>query len=198
MKEADSLSSDCEKSLRIYDIVGGGMAINNNNVKVIDAKIKEIDQTTQKINETTGPGIVSTLKKKKVAILSQIDPKQNIPAPVSQSAKLINNNNNTYDDDVSNTKQSSSLVNTRNNIISNSNNTSNSNNNSNSNSNTQNVKVIDARTKAIDKPNQNIDKNTSKGIVGKPRKKKIVSSPTSDLKHDSSASITNSAEIFIH
>ena len=88
MKEADSLSSDCEKSLRIYDIVGGGMAINNNNVKVIDAKIKEIDQTTQKVNATTGPGIVSKPKKKKVVILFKIYPKQNIPAPVSQSANL--------------------------------------------------------------------------------------------------------------
>ena len=57
---------------------------NNNNVKVIDAKIKETDQTTQKINDSTGPGIVSTPKKKKVAILSQIDSKKNIPAPVSQ------------------------------------------------------------------------------------------------------------------
>ena len=161
---------------------------NNKHVQVIDAKIKEIDQSTQKVNKTTGQGIGSKPKKKKVVILFKIDSKQNIPTPVSQSAKIINNNNNNNDDDVSNTKQSSSLVNTHNNI------NSNSNNNSNSYRNNQNINTLDARTTEIDKPTQNVDNNTGKGIVGKPRKRKVVSSPTSDPKHDSSASIPNSAK----
>ena len=96
--------------------------INNKNVKVIDETIKEIDQSYQKVDNTTGQGIVGTPKKKKVASLFNSDPKPDISASVSKSAKSINNNNNNDDDDVSNTIQSSSLVHTRNNYNSTSNN----------------------------------------------------------------------------
>ena len=93
---------------------------NNKHVKVINARINEIDQSNPKgDNDTT---------------------------------KSVNNNNNNDGDDIYNTKQSSSLVNTRNNF--------NSNINSNSNSNYKNIKVIDARIKEIDQSNLKVDNNT--------------------------------------
>ena len=72
---------------------------NNKNVKVINETIKQIDQSYQNIDNTTGQGIVGTQKKKNDVSLFYSDPKQDISASVSKSAKNINNNNNNNDDD---------------------------------------------------------------------------------------------------
>ena len=93
-----------------------------------------------------------TYKTMKVGFLFNYDPKQDISASVSKSAKRINNNNNNDDDDVSNMKQYSRLGHIRNNF--------NSNRNSNSNSNNKNIKVIDARIKGIDQSHQTADNTT--------------------------------------
>ena len=61
---------------------------NNKNIKVIGARIKEIDQANPKINNTTGQGIVDKAKKKKIGFLFNYDPKQDISASVSKSAKV--------------------------------------------------------------------------------------------------------------
>ena len=101
-------------------------------------------------------------KNKKVYSLFIFDHKQDIPASVSNSTNSINNKDNN-DDDVSNTKQASSLVHFRINLNSN----SNINSNNNNNSNNKNDKVIDARIKEIDQSNQKLDNTTGQGIVCK-------------------------------
>ena len=157
---------------------------NNKNIKVIDARIKEIDQANPKINNTTGQGVVGKIKKKKVGFLFNYDPKQDISASVSKSAKSIDNININDDDDVPNTKQSSSLAYTRNTF----------NINSNSNSNNKNVKVVDARIKEIDQANPKVNNTTGQGIVGNLKKKKIVSLFNYDSKQDISVSVSTSTK----
>ena len=105
----------------------------NQNVKVRDDNIKEIDQSNTKADITTGQGIVGKQTTNDVSLFNY-DLKQDNSASVSTSVKRINNNNN-GDDDVSHTKQSSDLVHTRHNFNHNSNRNSNSNSNSNSTKN---------------------------------------------------------------
>ena len=52
------------------------------NIKVIDARTKEIGQSNQKVDNTKGQGIVGNPKKKKVYSLFIFDHKQDIPASV--------------------------------------------------------------------------------------------------------------------
>ena len=171
---------------------------NNKNVKVINARITEIDQANQKVDNTTCQGIVYKSKKKKVGSLFNPARMQVISASVSNSAKSITNNNNNDDDNVSNTKQSSSLVHTRNNYNINYNSTNNSNSNSNNNSNNKNVKVIDKRTKENVQSRQKVDNNAGQDIVRKPMEKKAVTLLNSDPKQDGFVSVSNPAKAFTH
>ena len=89
---------------------------NNKNIKVIDARIKGIDQSHQTADNTTGQGIVGEPKKSKAFSIFQTNPKQDIFVSVSNSAKCVNNNkNNEEAENASNTKQFSSLVHKQNN-----------------------------------------------------------------------------------
>ena len=78
---------------------------NNKNVKVTNARFKEIDQSNQTVDNTTGQGIVGNPKNKKLASFFNSDPKQDIFASVKKSANSITNNNNNDDDNVYNTKK---------------------------------------------------------------------------------------------
>ena len=67
---------------------------NNKNIKVIDARIKGIDQSHQTADNTTGQGIVGKPKKSKAFSIFQTNPKQDTFVSVSNSVKRVNNNNN--------------------------------------------------------------------------------------------------------
>ena len=129
---------------------------------------------------------------KKAVILLNSDLQQDGFVSVSNPAKGFNHNTNNNDDDVSNMKHSSSLVNNCNNFNSNSN--SNSNSNINSNCNNKNVNVIDTGINEIDQSNQNVDNILGQGTVGNLKKKKVVLSLNYDFKQAISASVSNVAK----